>query len=246
MTRERPSYPRRQYRKAFRGFIRRNVVPLGAIGTAFLCILVAETFLLHGYLLGLLQGAVAMLFVGMVLGAFVGVTGSINQIVGSWGEDNTREALRSARRWRLIQGWVDGIEIDGGDVDHVVLLRDGRIVAIDSKWHSVDLTMELLARDAQAATAAARRASLVLRSLKQRRDVVPLVVVWGGSASQLEQFPDDVAGVRVICGRDVRPWLRAQNATGTRESADAHVVLGALRTFKERVRPDLLRPAARP
>jgi len=82
---------------------------------------------------------------------------------GVYGEDNTREVLRRARRKRHIWSWIDNLEIQSADVDHLVIAPAG-IYAIDSKWHTTDLTSAVLHTDAAAARAAARRASLILRS----------------------------------------------------------------------------------
>jgi hypothetical protein len=49
----------------------------------------------------------------MVLAVFHASTGSMNQLAGAWGEDNTADQLRRARRRRLIWGWVNnGDEFD--------------------------------------------------------------------------------------------------------------------------------------
>jgi hypothetical protein len=52
---------------------------------------------------------------------------------GVYGEDNTRDVLRRARRKRNIWSWIDNLEIQSADVDHLVIAPAG-IYAIDSKW----------------------------------------------------------------------------------------------------------------
>ena len=46
------------------------------------------------------------IFVGTVLFFSVVISGSMNQVVGSFGEDNTRDVLGWAKRRRLIWGWA--------------------------------------------------------------------------------------------------------------------------------------------
>jgi hypothetical protein len=91
---------------------------------------------LDGYALGFMDGVLATALVALVLTAFHASTGSIWQLAGAWGEENTRDVLRAAKRRRHIWGWIDSVAIADGDIDHLVVTRDGRLVAIDSKWHA--------------------------------------------------------------------------------------------------------------
>ncbi len=65
-------------------------------------------------------------------------TGASRQLSGAYGEDNTRDALRAAHRRHHIWGWIDNLEVQGGDIDHLVLAPSG-IYAIDTKWHTTHL-----------------------------------------------------------------------------------------------------------
>ncbi len=60
------------------------------------------------------------------------------QLSGAYGEYNTRDALRAAHRRHHIWGWIDNLEVQGGDIDHLVLAPSG-IYAIDTKWHTTHL-----------------------------------------------------------------------------------------------------------
>jgi len=127
------------------------VIGFAAIGTAAL---VPLSFVLSGYLLGFAHGAVAVFIVSAVGLLFLLNTGSTRQLSGAFGEDNTRDELRRAKRRGYIWGWIDNVEVQGGDVDHLVLAPSG-VFAIDSKWHSVRVDDAVLRNDAAAARAAA-------------------------------------------------------------------------------------------
>jgi hypothetical protein len=115
-------------------------------------------------------------------------------------------------------------------------MRDGRLVAIDSKWHTTDPTPQVLRRDAAKAASSARRASLVLRSLGLPRDVEPLIVLWGNRGPS--DVPEDASidGVQFVAGRRLLTWLRRDDNARVRRQ-DARALLKQLEGFRERVRP---------
>src|SRR5205085_6394533 len=126
--------------------------------------------------------------------------------------------LQRARRRHVIWGWVDSIGLQIGDLDHVVVTRQGRVVVIDSKWRN-EVTSIDAAEMARAATRAKSRAEGVARSVcrggrvqghraqSQDLSVTPVVVVWGAAQRTV---PDGavVDGVRFVAGRKLLPWLR--------------------------------------
>ncbi|HWD79700.1 MAG TPA: NERD domain-containing protein [Kribbella sp.] len=193
------------------------------------------SLILHGYLRGLFQGAFAMGVLAAVGLLFLLHTGAWRELAGVNGEDGTRGELRIARRRRRIWGWIDNLEVQGGDVDHLVVTSAG-VLVVDSKWHTSDLNDALLHADAAAAHRAARLARLILRSLGLTDlQIDPVVVVWGGAQSSLgHQVRID--GVEFVGGPDLQRWLtrRASGALTSRRAAD---VLTRLREFKARVDP---------
>ncbi|TCO37614.1 nuclease-like protein, partial [Kribbella antiqua] len=171
------------------------------------------TLVLRGYLLGVAHGAVATFFVAAVGHLFLVYTGSTRELSGAYGEDNTRDVLRRAKRKRHIWSSIDNLEIQSGDVDHLVIAPAG-VYAIDSKWHAADLTDAVLDRDVATARAAARRANLILRSLRrQALEAQPLVVVWGRGQGDLPEAGCVVDGVLILRGSGLRSWL-AQRPAG--------------------------------
>jgi hypothetical protein len=117
------------------------VVTLGAVG-----LIVFETVLLvyvgpsgpwRWYLLGLLHSGIALIWLAYPYYAFVvSDREAIGQLRGAWGEENTRDELKIAKRRRIIWDSVDGIPLQQGDLDHLVVTRRAGLVAIDSKWRT--------------------------------------------------------------------------------------------------------------
>lgn len=145
---------------------------LRILGTAFIfgVSAVAASFVFDGYLLGLTHGAIGAVFTASVLVTFLGSSsGTVGHLVGAWGEDFTRDALRRAKRRHHIWGWVDSLEIASGDIDHLVIAPSG-IHATDSKWRGQALSRSALERDLEAAKRATSRARSVLRSLRPSND----------------------------------------------------------------------------
>jgi hypothetical protein len=201
----------------------------------YVVLMILLAFLQDGYLLGFVQGVASAALIAMVLIVFMAVTGSIHQLSGAWGEDNTRDILRWAKRRGLIYGWVDNLEVEGGDVDHLVATSSGWI-ALDSKWHSVSLDGPVITRDAERTIKAARRAVLILRSLKYQAPVRPVAVLWGGSRDDIPELRRVASGVEFVSGSYLKRWLRElPSGELGRELADE--ILHDLLAFRKTVRP---------
>lgn len=198
-------------------------VPLGLpLAVMLLSAALLVSYWLDGYLLGLIHGLVAA--------AVVGVAAS--WVLAPKDEKGTADLLRSARREHQVWGWVDDVELQGGDVDHLVVTREGGVVAIDSRWGSEELTPELLAADAQRALLATRRASSRLQTRNVTAAVRPLLVYWGSIQGDVKKLSvRNLEGVEFLAGRELRAWLRKQNGRPV-ERAEAHRILKALRTLK--------------
>lgn len=157
---------------------------------------------------------------------------------GAWGEENTRSELQRARRRRLIWGWVDSINLRAGDLDHVVIPRRGRLIALDSKWRNEakgNDTAELARAALRAKTRAEGLARTLLKVERGARHRVRLqslsvtpVVVWGAAQSGV---PDGamIDGVRFIAGRKLLAWLRVQDG----EVVPKDAALDALERLRE-------------
>lgn len=145
MTRYQP-YSRRRFRKLFAQWARRNVktvilltggmVGLTALVTSIFVVTFPHTAFMW-WVLGALQAALVATYLHLVHSAFLAFDGeAIRELRGAWGEENTRSELQRARRKGLIWGWVDSITLQAGDLDHLVVTRNGGLVAVDSKWRN--------------------------------------------------------------------------------------------------------------
>jgi hypothetical protein len=219
------SYPARQLRRRRWAWIRRNArlvvfvvggtIVLGGIATALSWTMPMPARL---YILGALHAGLIAAPLHLLNSAFVAHDQEgVWQLRGAWGEDNTRSELDRAKRKRLIWGWVDSVQLQVGDIDHIVVTRRGGVVAIDSKWRN-----QIAAADKPAMAAASRKAAMraegVLRSVLKRESgarhrtnakpvsVTPLVVLWGAARTGV---PNDasVDGVRFLDGRQLLAWL---------------------------------------
>jgi nuclease-like protein len=236
VRRRRGSYPRRQFRRQRFHFLRRNW--LVVVGFVAICSAVAIMLsrVLSGYFLGAAHGALAVFMVSAVGLVFLLTSGASRQLAGAYGEDNTSDVLRAAQRRRHIWGWIDNLEVQGGDVDHLVFAPSG-IHALDSKWHSSRLDDTTLPTDVAAAQRMARRARLILRSLRYPHlEVRPAVVVWGHASEVLTAHSRTVDGVEIIGGRALLLWL-SQQPTKQLSKEQAQQVLRSLHEFKARVVP---------
>jgi hypothetical protein len=109
------SYNERELRAEWRGLLRANAFRLSLAGSLFVLVGLGATVFVHGYALGAVHGFLVAAFAGLTCLMFT-ATGHSARLYGQWGEQNTRDCLKSARRRRHIYGFVDNLEVQGGDV----------------------------------------------------------------------------------------------------------------------------------
>lgn len=248
-------YSRRQFEGDYASFRRRNRAMLGWFTLAMIVLVGLATWWQIAaagdrrfiwYLLGLTHAGTAALL--LLAPRWLHLTTSpsaINDLRGAWGEDFTREVLTKARRRELIWGSVDGISIQGGDIDHLVVTRKGGLIAIDSKWRS-QITPERLHDATTSAARAGRRASLVLRaeglmkvdrsarhSAQDTLTVTPLVVIWGRGQNEVP-VNTTLNDVEVIPGSNLLAWLNALDGEQVDEGPAADLI-ELLNQFREKV-----------
>jgi len=116
----------------------------------------------------------------------------------------------------VVWGWIDSIELQAGDLDHLVLPRKGGLVVIDSTWRrdgADPVEMASSARRARLRAEALTRTLLKSERASHRAKVnsvgvTPLVVIWGPAQHQVpEAFQVD--NVDFIGGRALLTWLGA-------------------------------------
>ena len=171
------------------------------------------------YIVGLTHAAlIGICAHGLHTGFLLSDQDGIKHLRGAYGEENTRDELKTAKRRRLIWCWVDSIGLERGDLDHFVVSRRGGVLVLDSKWRN-----QVTAGDTQAMAEAARRVKLraeaVARSLLKgersrhpaRVDSVgvrPVVVLWGAAQHRVPGGVTQVDGIDFVAGRHLRRWLR--------------------------------------
>jgi hypothetical protein len=154
---------------------------------------------------------------------------AIFQLRGAWGEDNTIQELKKARRRRLVWGWVNSAAVASGDIDHLVVTRRGGVVVVDSKWCSA-LTDEVRAAMVNSARRAALRAEGIVNTVSKRSGgrhrgsrearVITVVVLWGAGRDDLAPGGETSEGVVLVRGGDFCTWLSAlQGPSNSKEWA---------------------------
>lgn len=211
MSRRPRSYAERRLRSALWRFLRGNVLVLLVFTSIIGASLIAVSIFVDGYLRGLFHGIAVTTGVFAVWQLFLVHGGHMFRLSGIWGEDNTRDVLRSAKRRGLIHGWIDNLEIEGGDVDHLVVAPWG-VAAIDSKWHTDTFDQASIQRDCIRALAATRRASLILRSEGHPTEIATVVAIWGAQQEQVPEEGLERDGVILVRGRCLKSWLRSRTA----------------------------------
>lgn len=169
------------------------------------------------YVLGLLHASTLAAIARLVAMAFFAHNReAIGHLRGAWGEDSTRDELQRAKRKGLVWGSVHSVNLQFGDIDHLVVTRRGGLVAIDTKWRSESFTD----RDEMARSAAkvrVRAEALTRTLLRGERgshrastnplSVLPVIVLWGRAQREL---PDRAhhEGIEFIPGHRLVDWLR--------------------------------------
>lgn len=214
-----------------RGFLRLNWLAVVVAASIVAGLIAFEHLFTRGWTEGFIDGLlVAAMVAGLGL-VFLLSAGGAMLLGGAWGEDATKEVLKTAQKEGHIWGAVHNIELGKADIDHIVVAPSG-VYALETKWRFVDHTPAVLSDFAAQATRNARKAASVLRSqtVTTPHDVVPLVVVWSKGQRGL---PDDglvVDGVLVVAGSDLRRWL-ARQATGRMSEDNAELLLERLNAF---------------
>jgi len=213
-------YSRERLRRLRRAWIRTNRVVVGGL-TAGLVVLLVVAYLLivvvgtpssvSWWLLGAMQVGAVGAYLHLLQSAFLAHDReAIWQVRGSWGEENTRSELASARRRRIVWGSVDSISLQHGDLDHVAVLRRGGVVVLDSKWRSELTDLGDVVRSAQRARTRARGILRTVSGAARSGPLFPVtaVVVVRGPAQHDLGAPRVIEDVTLVPGRQLRSWMR--------------------------------------
>ena len=214
-----------------------TVFTVGAVTVfAFITVLLLQTMpptSFTWWLLGAMQAGVVAAYLFLLYSGFLAFDGeAIWHVRGAWGEDNTRSELQRAKRKRLVWGWVDSVALQHGDIDHLVVTREGGLVAIDSKWRNRIHDTNDMARAAQKVRL---RAEGLTRDLlkgdargSRRAKINPLrvtsiVVLWGAAQHDV---PDgaEIDGIAFVPGRKLLAWLAQLQGQPVNKAAANEVV----------------------
>lgn len=203
---------------------------------------------LSWYLLGAMQATVVAMFLHLLQAAYLAHDReAIWHLRGAWGEENTRDLLQRAKRKRLIWGWIDGINLQGGDIDHLVVTRRGGLVALDSKWgNRADATDNQ--NMAQPAARLRFRAEALSRTLRGSQSgarhrarthpvrVRSAVVIWG-SANETVPTGARIHDIDFVSGHGLMAWLSSLSGDPISKPA-AHELLAKLADYRATTWPD--------
>ena len=224
MTKFHP-YSRRVFRERLRAWSGRNLKLIATTLAGVVALLAVETFLptrllpdsaFSWWLLGVARPRSWPRRRRHVFRILAHDREAIWHMRGAWGEENTRTELQRAKRRRVIWDWVDSIALQNGDLDHLVITRQGGLVAIDSKWRN-DATDT--SHMAQAAHRARLRAEGLTRSLftsdrsaRHRAKahplpVLPVIVLWGTAQHSVPEGAR-VDDIPFVAGRRLLGWLK--------------------------------------
>lgn len=235
-------YSRRVFRRRLLAWMRRNLKLFAALTGGVLALITGLTFLMvvvmtptafTWWVVGVFQAAMVAVYLHVIHTAFLAQDKeAIIQLRGAWGEDNTRTELQRAKRKRLIWGWVDSINLQVGDLDHLVVTRRGGLVAIDSKWRNqVNDTTDMARAAHRARIRAEGLAQTLLQGDRRARHrakanplkVTPVVVLWGAAQREV---PDNarVDGIEFVAGPRLVSWLAALDSSIVDKRAAADVI----------------------
>ena len=162
--------------------------------------------------LGVLVGFLPALWL-----AFSSAMGFAPRFLGADAERWTADELRKlpGRSWAVFHDVV----LDKVNVDHVAV-GPGRLYAIETKWTSSDLPESQVKRLAGQAAYRAQALQHALADAGVRRNVVPLLVVWGPKAHKRFSRPGKVGPTVVVAGRESKSWLQRMRTAANSGAMD--------------------------
>jgi hypothetical protein len=183
-----------------------------AAALAGFAIAVGQTHL-AAFILGLMIGAAPLLWEAFLVGQ-----GFAHRQIGGDAETWTAEKLAKldARIWRVYHD----LPLSQGNIDHVVV-GPGRIYAVETKWSGARDETRFLKGGARQAARNAEALQDILAARGCKRQVIPLLVVWGGGvADGLGEAPQLWGKTRVVAGHHSEVWLERIRQAADRLEVD--------------------------
>lgn len=206
---------RRIVRREMLAFLKKNWILFSAIA----CMGVLATV-----------GVAAVQRTDLARGVAIGVFGTLTVSGVAYGLAvggfTARSVGAEAERWTTIQlrklpatSWsvVDDVRFDDGNVDHVVV-GPGQIYAVETKWTlNSGPAGQWLRSAASQVEHRAGKIRRLLRSHGLEREVVPVLVVWGGGDEPFAGRQTRWGSTRVVAGGDASEWRDRMIASATGE-----------------------------
>jgi hypothetical protein len=241
-------YSRRALRALFRRWAANNRRVLWSISAVAAALVVVETVIFttfwhlpgRAYLLGVMHTAIVAAIAHLINTMFLtNNREAIWHLRGAWGEENTRDELQRAKRKGLVWGSIDSVNLGTGDIDHLVVTRDGGLIVLDSKWRTESVTdpSDMVRSAEKVKMRAEALARTLLRSERGSHraavnavPVTPAVVLWGPSQQDL---PDNATSrdISFVGGRRLLEWI-AQRQGDPVDKAAAADLLRQLKEFR--------------
>jgi hypothetical protein len=186
---------------------------------------VMVTAALTGFALAVGQTHWAAFLGGLMLGlapllweSFLAGQGFAHRKLGGEAETWTAEKLAKLddRIWRVYHD----VPLSHGNIDHVVV-GPGRIYAVETKWSGAREETRFLKGGARQAARNAKALQAILGERGCKRQVLPLLVVWGGGvADGLGEAPQLWGETRVVVGHHSEVWLERIRQAADRLEVD--------------------------
>ena len=152
------------------------------------------------FVAGLMLGGIGLLWQAFLIGQ-----GFAHRQIGGEAEQWTAAELAKLddRTWRVYHD----VPLRYGNIDHVVV-GPGRAYAVETKWSGSRDKIRFLTGGARQAARNAKELGDVLAAHGCRREVLPILVVWGGGvADALGETPQMWSSTRVVAGHHSDVWL---------------------------------------
>jgi hypothetical protein len=229
VSREPRVFARAELRRRLPSFVCTNLAVVATLLALVVALGFVLSFAVHGYERGFFDGALTMAYLAGICLVFLMHDNSFGRLGGAWAEEATRDELKRAERRGYVWETVNGVALDGYDIDHVVFSPAG-VLVIDSKWHFKANSVQHHA-DACGAARSARSARAVLRSLGENCEPKTLVVVAGPGSSELGSGETIIDGVQILARGCLLEWL-GSHQTGRYPQDHAQRVADQLREFR--------------
>lgn len=172
------------------------------------------------FLRGVVVGTAVTFTAAMLLFASLVGSNSMRFFVGSLGEEATEELFTARDRRR--DGWklVNGLVVNGRDIDHIAVGLGG-VLAIESKWRGSEQSSKdwALQSRRQAMNAARTTRNLIRQEAGILADVLPVLIEWGPGAP--DRSFEEIDGVFCVSGHDLASfdeWLATERLQPERVS----------------------------